>query len=86
VIKSRVPNLEDQIDAFAARADGGSDTGSIESALGANAKRTFKAINVPFNEYEYSKLEAIINKFGCTKLYAIRQAIIKLADEIESNQ
>jgi predicted DNA-binding protein len=39
---------------------------------------------VPFNEY--SKLEAIAKKAKRSKLYMIREAIIKLADEMENNQ
>jgi hypothetical protein len=74
-----VPNLEDQIDAFAAGADGGS------LSTDPDAKRTFKSINVPFNEYEYSKLETIAKKAKRSKLYMVREAIIKLADEMENN-
>ena len=78
---SRAPNIDDQIDAFADAADTG-----ITPSMDPEAKRTFKAINVPFNKYEYSKLEAIAKKEKRSKLYMIREAIIKLADEMENNQ
>jgi hypothetical protein len=85
MIKRREPSsLADikQIDAFAAKADGGESDG----ASNPNAKRTFKAISVTLNEYEYLKLKVVADQLGSTKLYAIRQAIIKVADEIEGSQ
>jgi len=87
MIKRREPSsLADikQIDAFAAKADGGESDGA--SNPNPNAKRTFKAISVTLNEYEYLKLKVVADQLGSTKLYAIRQAIIKVADEIEGSQ
>ena len=75
---SRVPSMDAQIDAFADAAD----SGGIAD-MDPEAKRTYKSINVPFNQYEYSKLEAIAKKEKRSKLYMIREAIIKLADEME---
>lgn len=72
---SRVPSIDDQIDAFANAAD----SGGIPD-MNPEAKRTYKSINVPFNQYEYKKLEAIAKKANRSKLYMIREAIIKFAD------
>ncbi len=71
--------------AFASGADGGSITPKQEEkpALDPNAKREFKAIRVPFNEFEYSKLEEVANKTGRTKLNVIRWAILKLAEDVQ---
>lgn len=57
---------EEEIEAFACGADGGATKPKQEEkpALDPNAKREFKAIRVPFNEFEYSKLEALANKTG----------------------
>ncbi|WP_020405268.1 hypothetical protein [Hahella ganghwensis] len=75
----------EEIEAFASGADGGSITPKQEEkpALDPNAKREFKAIRVPFNEYEYSKLEEVATKTGRTKLNVIRWAILKLAEEMQ---
>ena len=83
----REPTAE-QIEAFASGADGGAAKPKQEEkpTLDPNAKRDFKAIRVPFNEYDYSKLEAIANKTGRTKLNVIRWAILKLAEEMEEVQ
>lgn len=71
-----------EIEAFASGADGGSEPQQTkEQLLDPNAKREYKAIRVPFNEYEYSKLEEIANKTGRSKLNVIRWAILKLAEE-----
>ncbi|AKH70894.1 hypothetical protein IMCC21906_03257 (plasmid) [Spongiibacter sp. IMCC21906] len=45
------------------------------------AIRDYKAIRVPFNEYEYTMLEKLATKTGRSKLNAIRYAITKLANE-----
>jgi len=71
----RQPSLE-EIEAFAAGADGAAP-GTV---LDPNANRNFKAIRVPFNEYEYRKLEEVAKKLGRTKLNVIRWAILKLAE------
>ncbi len=72
----------EQVEAFAAAADGGSRH-QPEQFLDPNAKRDYKAIRVPFNEYEFSKLEELAQRTGRTKLNAIRWAILKLSEEEE---
>lgn len=81
----RQPTAE-EIEAFASGADGGhipETTKELTKPLDANAKRDYKAIRVPFNEFEYLKLEEVANKTGRTKLNTIRYAILKLAEEAE---
>ena len=80
----RQPTPE-EIEAFASGADGGTAKPKPEAKpdLDPNAKREFKAIRVPFNEFEYSKLEEAANKTGRTKLNVIRWAILKLAEEMQ---
>lgn len=83
----RQPTHE-EIEAFASGADGGSPISKPEKKTTAlpNAKRDYKAIRVPFNEFEYSKLEEVANKTGRAKLNVIRWAILKLAEEIEESE
>lgn len=76
---------QEEIEAFASGADGGDTKLKQEekATLNPNAKREFKAIRVPFNEFEYSKLDSLANKTRRTKLNVIRWAILKLAAEVE---
>ena len=77
------PSAE-QIEAFAAAADGGAtETKPEDKPLNPNANRDFKAIRVPFNEYEFLKLEEATQATGRTKLNFIRYAILKLAEEVQ---
>ncbi len=48
-----------------------------------NAIRDYKAIRVPFNEYEYRQLEIASQLSGRTKLNFIRYAMLKLAKELQ---
>jgi len=77
----------EQIEAFAAAADGGSvkATSVVASkpVLDPNANRDYKAIRVPFNEFEFSKLEELASLTGRTKLNLIRWAMLKLAEEVQ---
>ena len=50
-------------------------------AVDPNAPRDYKKINVPFNEYEYHRLEKAADKSGRSKLNFIRRAILKAAKE-----
>jgi len=53
------------------------------SALKPKAKRDYKAIRVPFNEYEFEQLEVLANKTGRSKPNAIRWAISKMAEDVQ---
>jgi hypothetical protein len=92
MIRRRRPAVDRQptaeaVEAFAAGAD---DIPSLPAAaspaaddtppVDRHAARNYKAIRVPFNAYEYSRLEALARSTGRTKLNAIRWAILKLAE------
>ncbi|MDQ6994912.1 MAG: hypothetical protein Q9M18_04890 [Mariprofundaceae bacterium] len=70
------------IERFASAADGNTSI-KIEMPK-PNAPRNYKAISVPFNEFEYGKLEELCLKTGRSKLNAIRWSILKLS-ELENN-
>ena len=95
MVKRRAPRTQqptaEQIEAFAAGVDGGASpphTHAEEASLTLNpdAKRDFKAIRVPFNEYEYRQLEALAKATGRTKLNAVRWAILQMAAEVEDSK
>lgn len=73
---------EEEIEAFAAAADG-AQCEIKEPQLNPRAKRDYKAIRVPFNEYEFEKLEELARKTGRTKLNAIRWAILQMCESQE---
>ncbi|UIJ39554.1 hypothetical protein LWC08_15245 (plasmid) [Desulfobaculum bizertense] len=50
-----------------------------------HAKRDFKAIRVPFNEFEFTQLEQIATKTGRSKLNCIRWALSKLAEQLKED-
>ena len=77
VSRAKEPTAE-EIEAFAAAADGEPERLTTDP----KAKRDFKAIRVPFNEYEFEQLEALADKTGRSKLNAIRWAILKMAEEV----
>jgi hypothetical protein len=88
MVKRRTPRHQptpEQIEAFAAGVDGGYSPSAPqeveeEASLDPDAKRDFKAIRVPFNEYEYRQLEALAKATGRTKLNAVRWAILQIAE------
>ena len=69
-----------QIEAFAAGADG--EVTAQNAILDSDASRDFKAIRLPFNEYEYRQLEEASRRTGRSKLNFIRYAMLKMAAEI----
>lgn len=77
MIKKRTQPTKEQIESFANAAD----TVKISNEHAPNAPKDFKAIRVPFNEYEYRILEKVALKTGRSKLNTIRWAILKLAEE-----
>lgn len=72
------PELAEQIESFGANADSGKNP---ENQLDPSAKRDFKAIRVPWNEYEYRRLERVAQKTGRTKLNLIRWAVLQLDEK-----
>ena len=82
-ITSRPKPTPEQIEAFASGADRETTTPTKTTRkLDPTAKRDFKAIRVPFNEYEYSILDEAAPKTGRTKLNFIRWAILKMAEDL----
>jgi len=77
-IKRRVPKDEDAIERFGNEADG------TTPPLDPSAKRDFKSIRVPFNEYEYKQLVKGAELSGRSKLNFMRFAMLKLTDELKS--
>jgi hypothetical protein len=53
--------------------------------LDSDASRDFKAIRLPFNEYEYRQLEEASRRTGRSKLNFIRYAMLKMAAETNEN-
>ena len=76
------PTME-QIEAFAAGADGEVKTDTV--SLDMDANRDYKAIRLPFNEYEYRQLEEASRRTGRSKLNFIRYAMLKMAAETNEN-
>jgi hypothetical protein len=72
-----------QIEAFAAGADG--EVTTKNAILDSDASRDFKAIRLPFNEYEYRQLEEASRRTGRSKLNFIRYAMLKMAAETNEN-
>ena len=70
----------EQIEAFGAGAEVLENENVVQ--LDNNAPRSYKAIRVPFNEYEFRQLEKASVQTGRTKLNFIRRAILLLADEV----
>jgi hypothetical protein len=66
----------EQIEAFA---EGGTQINQPDS----NAIRDFKAMRVPFNQYEYEQMEAASTLSGRSKLNFMRYAMLKLAKELQ---
>lgn len=89
MVKRRAPRTHqqptpEQIEAFAAGVEGGSSLPAPQEkeaipSLDPDTKRDFKAIRIPFNEYEYRQLEALAKATGRTKLNAVRWAILQMA-------
>ncbi len=78
------PPTPDQVEAFAALADGGDKT--KEHQQNKIAIRDYKAIRIPFNQYEYEQLEAASKLSGRSKLNFMRYAMLKLAKEVQEQE
>lgn len=94
MVKRREPKAStpkpttEQIEAFVAGAEDGPlvpqyKTDAQPLALNQNAIRDYKAIRVPFNEYEHQQLEIASQLSGRSKLNFIRYAMLKLAKEVQ---
>ncbi len=80
MVKRRSPETTStesrRIEEFANQADGGGRENVNE-----NAPRNYKKINVPFNQYEFERLEEAAEKAGRAKLNFIRWAIKKAIED-----
>ena len=92
MVKRREPKattpepLAEQMEAFVAGAEDGQIVISTDTpVVNKNAIRDYKAIRVPFNEYEYQQLEIASQLSGRTKLNFIRYAMLQLAKEIQED-
>lgn len=90
MVKKRIPGSSnkqptvDQIEAFTSAADGGyEEKPAKKNDLDPNAPRNFKEVRVPFNEYEFNKLEELKRKTGRSRNNLLRWAILKIAEETE---
>ena len=78
---------KEQIEAFAAKAEGGAQIEKPEAPEpDQNAIRDYKAMRVPFNQYEYEQLSAASKLSGRTKLNFMRYAMLKLAKEMQEQK
>ncbi|QGY32909.1 hypothetical protein [Pantoea cypripedii] len=75
------PELEKKIQAFADGADLNPGEKTKPEELNKNAKRGYKNIRVPFNEYEYQVLEKLSKHEGRSMLNMLRQAILREAEK-----
>lgn len=92
MVKRREPKattpepLAEQMEAFVAGAEDGQIVISTDTpVVNKNAIRDYKAIRVPFNEYEYQQLEIASQLSGRTKLNFIRYAMLQLAKQIQED-
>jgi hypothetical protein len=92
MVKRREPKaitsepLAEQMEAFVAGAEDGQIVISTDTpVINKNAIRDYKAIRVPFNEYEYQQLEIASQLSGRTKLNFIRYAMLQFAKEIQQD-
>jgi len=70
--------IEEKIESFINKAD---DEVEPQPSLDKNAKRDFKAIRLPFNQWEYEALESASKKTNRSKTSFIRNAIMEAAEK-----
>jgi len=76
----------EQIEEFAARAEGGTQFEKTKAhEPDPDAIRDFKAMRVPFNEYEYEQLVKGAKLSGRSRLNFMRYAMLKLAKELQED-
>ncbi|MGR9115405.1 MAG: hypothetical protein ACU85E_06535 [Gammaproteobacteria bacterium] len=95
MVKRRTPKVSgnkavseltpEQIEAFASGAEGGTQTPK-PNVLDSDANRDFKAMRVPFNEYEYEQLVKGAKISGRTKLNFLRYAMLKFSKELQEEE
>jgi hypothetical protein len=78
MVKKRDNDIERKVEEFAGSAEGGNI-----SETDRNAKRSYKAISMPFNQYEFEQLEIGARLSGRSKLNFLRFAMLKLVKELQ---
>lgn len=76
-VEAKVDEFANQADAYAKKPEAAPEKPPLDK----NAKRDFQAINVPFNEYEWEKLNQLKDKLGRSKLNTLRMALLRWAEE-----
>ena len=71
-----------KIEAFIEQADG-ENVKQSDDVLDPNAKRDYKSIRVPFNEFEFQNLEDLAAATGRSKLNAIKWAISVALESVQ---
>lgn len=79
ITQTQITITNEQVEKFAAGAENGSIQVSATAPLNPRAKRDYKSILVPFNEYEFNELEKLCVETGRSRLSLIRYAILQLA-------
>lgn len=82
VLPSDKDVIAERIEKFAAGADGGSGADTPNQT----AIHNFKAIRLPFNQYEYKQLEIGAKLSGRSKLNFIRYAMLKMVKELQEEE
>jgi hypothetical protein len=79
--KLDTPKSRIEINRFISEADDNKD-----KELSPKARRNYKSIAIPFNQYEFQKLEFACEKTGRSKNSLIRFLIIQCANKIEEKE
>ena len=86
-MKRRGPEVQESqspdsaaLEKFAQGADGGG------MKTNPHAPRNFKAVRLPFNEYEWDRLEVGCQITGRSKLNLLREAMLAFVDATETDQ
>lgn len=72
--------IEEKIESFINKVDGEAEA-EPKPSLDKNAKRDFKAIRLPFNQWEYEALEIASKKTNRSKTSFIRNAIMEASEK-----
>ena len=78
-----IKDVAKEIEKFAAGAEGEA-VSNVE--VNQTAIRDYKAIRLPFNQYEYEQLEIGARLSGRSKLNFIRYAMLRMVKELQQEQ
>ena len=86
MVKTREPKVQSTPDPSALERFAAGAESDEKPTSDPNAPRDFKAVRLPFNEYEWTRLESACQKTGRSKLNFLRRAMLTLADEVDHNE